>query len=67
MQFVPPDKREEKIPCRFIPLNDAGVTVESFYRSGTQDELESALREWLISRIETAEHVKAATARIKAS
>jgi len=59
MQFVPPEKREERVPCRHIPLNERGDTIESLYRSGTQDELESALRTWLRREIENLENEKA--------
>jgi hypothetical protein len=55
-QLVPPELREHDVPCRFIPLNDKGQTVDSLYRSGTQIEMEEALCGWLrreISRIET--------------
>lgn len=43
-------------PCRFIPLDDEGRTVDSLYRHGTQEEIEEVLQNWLrreISRIET--------------
>jgi hypothetical protein len=59
MQFVPSDKREERVPCRFILLNDRGDTVNSLYRSGTQEELESALREWLMRQIEKLAYANA--------
>jgi hypothetical protein len=62
-QFVPPELHGQDVPCRFIPLNDKGQTVDSFYRTGTQIELEDALRDWLhgeISRIE-AEQTRACT------
>ena len=59
MQFVPPEKRGEKVPCRYIPLNERGDTIESLYRSGTQDELESALRTWLTREIENLENTQA--------
>ncbi len=55
MQFVPAEQREQSVPCRHIPLNDAGQTIEDLYRSGTQVEMEEALAQWLrreISRIE---------------
>jgi len=54
-QFVPPESREQDLPCRFIPLNDKGQTVDSMYRTGTQKEMSEALRDWLgreIRRIE---------------
>jgi len=60
-QLVPPELRERDVPCRFIPLNDKGQTVDSLYRTGTQIEMDDALRDWLrgeISRIE-AEQTRA--------
>ncbi|MGO9606495.1 MAG: hypothetical protein ACLQAT_24410 [Candidatus Binataceae bacterium] len=54
-QLVPPESRKKDVPCRFIPLNDKGQTIDSLYRTGTQEEIEEALRNWLrreISRIE---------------
>jgi hypothetical protein len=56
MQFVPPGSRNEKVPCRFIPLTQFGETLTDLYRGGTQQEIEDALAEWLsdtIARIET--------------
>jgi len=55
-QFVPPDSREQDVPCRFIPLDDKGRTVDTLYRTSTQKEMIEALRDWLlreIRRIET--------------
>jgi hypothetical protein len=55
-QFVPAEQRAQDVPCRFIPLDDKGHTVDSLYRTGTQKEMADALREWLrreIRRIET--------------
>lgn len=55
-QLVPNEHREQEVPCRFIPLNDKGQTVDSLYRTGTQQEIEETLCVWLrreISRLET--------------
>ena len=52
MEFVPPQFRGESAPCRFIPLSEAGETVDYFYRAGTQMELEEALACWLHKQIE---------------
>jgi len=52
MEFVPAQFRGESAPCRFIPLTEAGETVDYFYRAGTQMELEGALACWLRKRIE---------------
>ena len=51
MQVIPGDQRKRKIPCRHIPLNDQGDTIDSFYRYGTRDDLEAALRTWLRATI----------------
>jgi hypothetical protein len=51
MQFVPPEKRTEKIPCRHIPLTAEGETLQELYNGGTQQELEGALADWLRARI----------------
>jgi hypothetical protein len=54
-QFVPAEFREQDLPCRFIPLDDKGDTVDSLYRTGTQKEMTEVLRDWLgreIRRIE---------------
>jgi len=55
MHFVPPDCRDERIPCRHIPLNDAGYTLDTFYRLGTFEEAEAAVRDWLQKRIRELE------------
>jgi hypothetical protein len=55
IKFVPDQLQKENIPCRFIPLNEKGQTIDYFYRCGTQMEMEEALVGWLraqISRIE---------------
>jgi hypothetical protein len=55
-QFVPEGQRTESIPCRFIPLNSDGQTVEDLYRTGSQVEMEQALASWLRSQIERIEN-----------
>jgi len=55
MKFVPNELQNENFPCRFIPLNENGETIDYFYRCGTQLEMEEALAGWLrnqITRIE---------------
>jgi hypothetical protein len=59
MAFVPNEKRQEKIPCRHIRLNEAGETIESFYRTGTQPELEEAYGKWLRKTIQQLEEERA--------
>src|ERR1700687_6173121 len=40
IEFVPPDLRDEQVPCRFVQLTPTGVTVDSLYRHGTAAETE---------------------------
>lgn len=55
MQVIPAESAGRKVPCRFIPLNERGETIDSFYRSGTAEELEVALGNWLRKTIEQME------------
>ena len=55
MELVPAHLRDQPTPCRHIPLNDAGETVELLYRTATHAELESSLRAWLNAQIKRLE------------
>src|SRR5215470_3678082 len=44
MQLVPDDARGNRVPCKYIPLNENGATIDSFYRCGTEQDLETAVR-----------------------
>ncbi len=54
-RFVPLDCREERIPCRHIPLNEQGETIDSLYRGRTQEVIETAVSRWLRATIEELE------------
>lgn len=60
MQLIPGQFRDKKIPCRYIPLSETGETIDSFYRAGTQEELEAAVARWLRSTITRLEREKKA-------
>jgi hypothetical protein len=47
MQLVPESARKEQTPCIHIPLSSNGQTLDSLYRTGTQQEIEEALGAWL--------------------
>ena len=51
MRFVPKDCGYEAVPCRHIPLNELGETVDSLYRTGTNEEIEQTLQRWLLETI----------------
>jgi len=57
-QLVPLEHRDREIPCRYVPLNENGQTVDSLYHTGTQKELEEAVRDWLIREIARLEMKK---------
>ena len=53
IDFVPPDKRREELPCHAILLNAEGDTVESLEHN--QPRLEQALSGWMRKKIEELE------------
>ena len=55
MSFVPKGFRYEAAPCRHIPLNELGETVDSLYRTGTNEEIEQTLQGWLRKAIRQLE------------
>lgn len=55
MQLVPPEFRSVQAPCRHIPLNAVGETLDSLYRYGDEHEIEETVVKWLqatISRLQ---------------
>ena len=58
IDFVPPDRQADDLPCHRIPLNEAGDTLEDLELSGNQAKLEATVKQWLrakIKEIETAQ------------
>ena len=51
MQFVPPERRGEVMPCHHIPLNEAGETVTVLEYAGNQSETEDLVKAWLREKI----------------
>jgi hypothetical protein len=57
--LVPPEQRHKDRPCRLIPITDEGQTVQDFYASGTQRELEWSFMVWLrklVGRMDRERH-----------
>ena len=55
MALVPPGERNRAIPCRHIPLNEGGDTLDTLYRFAEQNEMEETYGKWLretIARLE---------------
>jgi hypothetical protein len=63
MGLVPPEQRKQTIPCRHIPLNAAGETLDTLYRFAEQHELESIYGKWLR---ETIARLKADRSNLRA-
>lgn len=55
MHFVPPQSSMERVPCRHIPLNEGGETLDMLYRSGDQIEIEQEVKKWLLATIRQLE------------
>ena len=55
MQFVPVNHREDPTPYWSIPIGASGETVEDMYCTGTQLEMEEALKSWLRKEIQRIE------------
>lgn len=51
MDFVPPEGRDKEMPCRNIPLNERGDTVNSLDQHGDREETERQLLDWLSTTI----------------
>jgi hypothetical protein len=58
-EFIPEGSGNQRIPCRYIPLNQSGETVDSFYRTGTPEELEGAVVKWLKTTIDRVDRENA--------
>jgi len=63
MQLVPPEFRPAEIPCRHIPFDKSGETLDSLYRHGEQREIEEVFGNWLRATIQRLEHEREAAER----
>ncbi len=59
IDFVGSEHLSEEVPCHFIPLNDAGETIEDLEAQGNQAKLEATLKEWMRSKIKQIEERRA--------
>ena len=55
MQLVPPEGWTEPIPCRHIPFNAEGETLQTLYAHDDQFETEEVYGKWLRETIEKLE------------
>jgi len=61
MQFVPPQRRGEVLPCHHIPLNETGETVALLEYVGNQRETEDLVKTWLREKIAELQRERAET------
>ena len=55
LDFVAPEHRTDTVPCHYIPLDEAGQTVEDLEAEDNEAKLERLVRDWLRSRIQELE------------
>jgi hypothetical protein len=61
MAFVGKEHEADSVPCHFIPLNEAGETIDLLERRGDQAKLEEELKKWLRAAINRIEDQRPAT------
>ena len=63
-QLLPLEVALRKIPCRYIPLNEQGDTLDLLYRTATGQETEAKFTDWLKSNIARLERETAESLRV---
>jgi hypothetical protein len=51
IDYVPNEHHPDEVPCHFIPLNDAGETIEDLEAGDNQAKLEATLKQWITAKI----------------
>ena len=64
IDFVDLEKRDEQVPCHYIPLNEAGETIEDLEARDNQAHLESTLKLWMRAKIKEIEEARATAGRL---
>ncbi len=59
IDFVDGEKLGEQVPCHYIPLNEAGETIEDLEARDNQAHLEATLKLWMRARINEIEAARA--------
>jgi hypothetical protein len=55
LDFVGPQDHSQPVPCHFIPLDDAGNTLEALELEGNESQTVSTVKKWLQSKISQIE------------
>ena len=59
IDFVDGEHKADNVPCHFIPLNEAGETIEDLEAQDNQAHLETTLKRWMRAKIEEIEQARA--------
>jgi hypothetical protein len=59
LDFVADEHRSEQVPCHYIPLNEAGETIEDLEAQDNQAKLEQTLKQWMRHKIKEIEEARA--------
>ena len=62
INLVPKNRQQERFPCRHVPLDETGQTLDFLYRTGTEEETYEIVANWLRATI-TRLQKKSASAR----
>ena len=63
IDFVSPHHKDETVPCHFIPLDEAGETVEAMEIEDNEAKLERKVKDWLRARIREIEEERLKTSQ----
>ena len=60
IDLVPNERRSEAIPCRHIPLDASGKTLDSMYQCCDPQDVQDVVRNWLRATINRLEKERSA-------
>jgi len=52
LDFVPTEDYSTMVPCHYIPLNKAGITIEELESQGKEDRALELVKQWLLTQID---------------
>lgn len=55
LDLVGPENRSQSVPCHFIPLNEAGNTIEELEMKGDESRTQRVVKSWLEGKISQLE------------
>lgn len=47
LNLVPPEARHQPLPCSYIPLDDAGQTLQILARNASREQCQKAILAWM--------------------